>query len=208
MLRRRLMQSGGLKAIDLGLPSGTKWGNMNVGAKSIYDPGKYYPWAMGAQEWNSSIPLESDYRYPLDVEHDTAAQVCGGNWRMPSRDEVQELIDNCTFEYSMEKNGIHFAKFTSNINGNSIIIPYSGVHNPDDDDTMYSMYSITYNFRAYIWTNELATDLVWHDGRSPEYTRIWTVENSGIDNNINSSRNWGLVIRPVVPPTGYSALRP
>ena len=35
----------GVTAIDLGLPSGTKWANMNIGAKSISSYGDYFAWA-------------------------------------------------------------------------------------------------------------------------------------------------------------------
>ena len=34
-----------LQAIDLGLQSGTKWANMNLGATNISDYGDYYSWA-------------------------------------------------------------------------------------------------------------------------------------------------------------------
>lgn len=42
----------GVTAIDLGLPSGTKWANMNIGAKSISSYGDYFAWAetKGSQE--------------------------------------------------------------------------------------------------------------------------------------------------------------
>jgi len=33
--------------VDLGLPSGTKWATMNVGASTITDYGNYYLWGYG-----------------------------------------------------------------------------------------------------------------------------------------------------------------
>lgn len=51
-------------AIDLGLPSGTKWANMNIGAKSISSYGDYFAWAevIGYQEGKTNF-AESTYKY-------------------------------------------------------------------------------------------------------------------------------------------------
>lgn len=40
--------------VDLGLPSGTKWATMNVGASSITDYGNYYKYGLGASQYDNA----------------------------------------------------------------------------------------------------------------------------------------------------------
>ena len=65
-----------------------------------------------------------DNKITLDPEDDAATQIMGGNWRMPTKDEFKELIDNTTNEWT-QLNGVNGRKFTGS-NGNSIFIPASG----------------------------------------------------------------------------------
>lgn len=46
----------GVEAVDLGLPSGTKWANMNIGATSVTGYGTYFAWGE-----TSGYTSESDY---------------------------------------------------------------------------------------------------------------------------------------------------
>ena len=41
----------GHQYVDLGLPSGTKWATMNVGASSETDYGNYYQYGKGASQY-------------------------------------------------------------------------------------------------------------------------------------------------------------
>ena len=66
-----------------------------------------------------------DDKTVLDPEDDAAAQIMGGDWRMPTSDELRELLDNTT-NGGATINGVSGTKFTSKINGNSIFIPNSG----------------------------------------------------------------------------------
>ena len=52
----------------------------------------------------------------------------GGTWRMPTWDEFQELIDNCTWTWTT-LNGVYGGRFTSKKNGNSIFLPAAGSQN-------------------------------------------------------------------------------
>lgn len=61
----------------------------------------------------------------LDAAHDAATAVDGSAWRMPTWAEVQELIDNCTYEF-VTVDGVAGGRLISNINGNSIFIPAAG----------------------------------------------------------------------------------
>jgi len=58
--------------VDLGLPSGTKWATMNVGAESETDYGNYYMYGKGATQYNSSDTAYAGIEDPLDLSVDTA----------------------------------------------------------------------------------------------------------------------------------------
>lgn len=58
----------------------------------------------------------------LKPEDDAAHMILGGNWRMPTSIEFEELIRNCTLEYT-EIGNQKGELFTSKINGESIFLP-------------------------------------------------------------------------------------
>ena len=66
-----------------------------------------------------------DDKTTLDSEDDAARVNMGGDWRMPTEAECQELLNNTTNEWATI-NGVSGRKFTSKINGNSIFIPAAG----------------------------------------------------------------------------------
>ncbi len=108
--------------IDLGLPSGTKWACCNVGADTPEAYGGYYAW--GATEENSSyVDTFSDIS---GTEYDVAHVKWGVYWCMPTSDNINELLDNCTTELTTF-NGVNGIKFTNEINGSSIFLPAAGV---------------------------------------------------------------------------------
>ena len=97
-------------AIDLGLPSGTKWACCNVGANAPYGCGGYYAW--GETEENTYYSwrnythcdgrddnchfLGSDI---AGTKYDVAHVKWGGSWVMPSREQMEELLKNCTSQF-------------------------------------------------------------------------------------------------------------
>lgn len=111
--------------VDLGLPSGTKWATMNVGANSITDYGNYYQYGKGAatyQETSGDTYYEGTEN-PLAASADTAAQVWGGSWHMPTSIQFQELLDNTTYEWvtNYQGSGINGSTFTAN--GQTLFFP-------------------------------------------------------------------------------------
>ena len=136
--------------VDLGLPSGLKWAKCNVGAEKETDYGDYFMWgstkpnAKTTCNWaknpfnnNSSIYNEEyfnahksewlDDKDNLKSEFDAATQIMGGNWRMPTRDEIQELLDNTDNERDTI-NGVNGWKFTSKTDTSKyIFIPAAGL---------------------------------------------------------------------------------
>ncbi|MBQ9203456.1 MAG: hypothetical protein IJ155_04350 [Prevotella sp.] len=127
-----------VEAIDLGLPSGRKWANMNLGAKAPEDPGLYYNW--GATEGHADGSDDDFYwstyddtpaakiKTDLPLEHDAAHALLGGDWHMPTKEDFKELCDNCTSEWTT-RNGMKGRLFTSKTNGNSIFFPAAGSYN-------------------------------------------------------------------------------
>ena len=134
-------------AIDLGLPSGTKWACCNVGANSPAECGDYfawgetspktayltsnYKWYRGGDPHNiSKYCNSSDYgtvdnRTELELEDDAAYVNWGPQWHMPSRDQSVELLDNCTSEWTTV-NGIGGYLFKSKISNSAVFFPALG----------------------------------------------------------------------------------
>jgi len=164
----------GVVAVDLGLPSGTKWANMNVGAKKVEDYGLYFAWGetvgytsdtsdgrsfdWASYKWcnGSSTTLTKycntdsygtvDNKTVLDLEDDAAYVNWGSAWRMPTLAEIQELLNNTTSTWTTV-NGVDGRRFTSKTNGNSIFLPAAG----------YRSYSgLGYaGSRGYYWSSSL-----------------------------------------------------
>jgi hypothetical protein len=137
--------------VDLGLPSGLLWATMNVGAEYPEDYGDYfawgetephsdsiytydiYKWCKGSKETlikycdNPSYGYNgfTDNKTVLDYEDDAAYVNWGGKWRMPTKEEFEELINNTTIEHTT-LNNVDGRKFTSNNNGKSIFMPSAG----------------------------------------------------------------------------------
>lgn len=124
-------------AVDLGLS--VMWSICNVGAKSPEEPGNYYAWGetqpKTSYTWDT-YDLQSRYNtdttsvYVSNKDYiglaDDAANVnWGGNWRMPTWKEFDELYYNCEI-HNDTVNGIAGFVLESKINHNSIFIPASG----------------------------------------------------------------------------------
>lgn len=149
-----------VQAIDLGLPSGLKWANMNVGATSVTSYGDYFAWGETKTKkkfiWEtyllcngSSTTMtkyctkstygEVDHKEVLEPSDDAAHVNWGGNWRMPTDDEFDELIANCYIVCTMNYNN-------SGVAGSII---YKVKSNSDKgivvscDETPSSSYSVT-----------------------------------------------------------------
>ena len=140
-----LFSSCGYEYVDLGLPSGIKWATCNVGANSPEEYGGYYAWGETEEKedygwetykWcngneNTMTKYCTDSRYGtvdnktvLDPEDDVAHVKWGGDWRMPTAEEQEELIKNCTWEWTA-LNGVNGYRVTGP-NGNSIFLPVAG----------------------------------------------------------------------------------
>ncbi|MBQ2574458.1 MAG: InlB B-repeat-containing protein [Bacteroidales bacterium] len=144
-------QHGGHCYVDLGLPSGTKWATCNVGANSPIAYGVYFAWGetspksnytWGTYHWcNGSESTLTKYcdkssygnngftdnLTTLEAADDAATVNWGEGWRMPTKAEMNELLNSCTHTY-IKRNGMNGRLFTGP-NGNSIFIPSAGTYN-------------------------------------------------------------------------------
>ena len=158
--------------VDLGLPSGTLWATCNVGAESPEDTGDYFAWGETAPkemyDWKqykysqfvegdyliTKYCTNSDYGYNgyvdsltvLELTDDAATANWGADWRIPTKEEWNELLSN-TSNMMTEQNGVSGRLLTS-VNGNSLFLPNTGFYL--DDEVICS------NLGIY-WTSTLQT---------------------------------------------------
>ena len=121
-------------AIDLGLPSGTKWACCNVGATTPEGFGNYYAWGETKEkekyDWASYIycdgTMETCHDIGSDIagtEYDVAHVLWGKSWEMPTHEQIQELVSNCSCTWTtINEVGGHL--FTGP-NGRTVFLPES-----------------------------------------------------------------------------------
>lgn len=107
--------------VDLGLPSGTIWATENV--ESHYQWGETGEGYSGdASDWNYIYIGDEE----LTEEHDVAHKKWGANWYIPTKAQMEELLDNCNWEI-IDNVGV---QFTSKNNSKSFILDYAGQYIP------------------------------------------------------------------------------
>ena len=160
---------------DLGLS--VIWADKNVGADKTEDVGGYYAWGVTDEyaapftyKWfnedgskakkyvsqkSNSESGTADGLTVLKAEDDVASVKLGGVWRMPTKEEIDELKElDCLEDY--ELNGKKGLLFVGN-GDNGLFIPYGGYK--DKSDTPVST-----NY-AYLWSSSLVTA----SSSAPEY---------------------------------------
>ena len=127
------------EAIDLGLS--VKWASFNIGASKPEEYGFYYAWgetepkeeySLWTYKWCYGMNDEfvftkycdEDGKMVLDLEDDAAHVNLGGKWRMPTFEELEELIWDCDWMW-ITQNGVS-GRRVSGPSGNSIFLPGGG----------------------------------------------------------------------------------
>lgn len=146
--------------VDLGLS--VKWATCNVGADSVHHFGDYFAWGETSTKyyyditsykwytikndngvWNIETIIKYntnnncgnvDYNTKLDAEDDAATINMGKHWRMPTKDEQEELVAKCIWIWTdnYEETGVAGYIVTSKINGNHIFLPAAGFRDGSD----------------------------------------------------------------------------
>lgn len=141
--------------VDLGLPSGILWATCNIGASVPEEAGTYFAWgdtvSKEMYDWKSyryanfvdgnyllnkyctnpvyGVGGFADSLTTLEPVDDAATANWGTEWRMPTREEFDELYRETTFVWTT-LNGVEGRLLTGR-NGNSIFLPATGFYLDD-----------------------------------------------------------------------------
>ena len=178
--------------VDLGLPSGLLWATCNVGADNPEDYGDYFAWGetttKDTYNWstyqyydgsNLTKYTGSDGLTTLLPEDDAATANWGVDWRMPTKEEWQELYQNTTHTWTTQ-NGVYGRLFTAS-NGNSLFLPAAGYR--------YGSSLNNAGSYGYYWSSSLYTG-------SPDYA-CYLYFSSGNCYLYSGYRGYGQSVRPV-----------
>ena len=158
-------KENGFEVVDLGLS--VKWATCNIGASKQEEAGSFFAW--GETETKDKYDLASykwwseengmtkyctdnqfgvvDGKTSLDDDDDVAIQKCGGNWRMPTYEEWEELKNECEWT-QWEMNGVKGYIVLGKNKLNYIFIPLTGFAYGEN-----KIYSSTTD--GYYWTKSL-----------------------------------------------------
>ena len=185
----------GYEAVDLGLS--VKWASCNVGAESPEEYGYYFAWGETSPKSDYSKGTGDTYGLSistlksrgvidangnLTAAYDAATANWGDNWRIPTLDEMKELIAECTWEWTTQ-NGVKGRKVTGP-NGNSIFLPAAGSRH----DTLLHAGN-----RGYYWS---ATPGSPSDSNSSTNAYDLGFYSEGY-NPYGNPRSYGFTVRPV-----------
>ena len=169
----------GHEYVDLGLPSGTLWATKAVGAETEGDYGLYFAW--GGTEGATKEQVESgeftfgtygnmtayfdsstetftkynedDGKTVLDLEDDASHVHMGGDWHMPTKEQLEELTANTTSTWTT-KDGVNGRLFTSKVNGNSVFVPAFGYVGGGN---VYDVGSY-----GYVWSSSVSDEYLYN----------------------------------------------
>ena len=212
--------------VDLGLASGLLWGKYNMGTTDPTKPGDYYAWgetetkkkyAENYKFYGKSSLKDGVIKYNrrdgkmvLELEDDAANVVLGVGYRIPTKEDWKELLDECTWEAETftapiewdpsQKKFIKLWKVTGP-NGNSIILPNSNGYKFEkgyekEDYTFYTTSTLRPRNEPlfYDYLNDMTAWTVRWSIEAKE-TSDGNIEEPYFDDDIR--RMCGFVIRPV-----------
>jgi len=146
---------------------GKNWSIKNVGASSVQDYGNFYGYGKGSETYVADDDIYQGTEDPLASTADTATQVMGSGWRMPTSSECQSLT-GYSYYYWVSYNGVNGGVFKSYTSGNVLFFPAAGYNNngsikergeysyiwsstPKDSSRAYSMYAFgLYTSSSYV----------------------------------------------------------
>lgn len=187
--------------VDLGLS--VNWATFNVGGRK-YDPnwhGDFFAWGEteARKEFVQNYYLEPKQGHYYDGKlnviescDDAATVLWGKDWRMPTKEEFQELIDKCKWEWTRSYS--HWGYNVTGPNGNSIFLPAGGMMRRK---TEY----VNYESGLYYWTSSCKFD---DPEREP---KAWSFTSNSDGPDKSKDRYMIISLTPLSIPTGRS-IRP
>lgn len=138
--------------VDLGLS--VNWATSNIGASkyNTVSYGDFFAWGETETRYtfdkNNYLEPKQGHYYDgnlsvLEPSDDAATVLWGKEWRLPTKEEFQELIDFCQWEWTEVYN--HWGYMVTGPNGNTIFLPVAGMKM----DTRW----LYYNDGLYYWTS-------------------------------------------------------
>lgn len=212
--------------VDLGLDSGLLWAKCNMGTTDPKQPGDYYAWGETStkKEYYSDnykhFKIESDEikvikynekdgKTVLDLNDDAARANIGAGYRIPTKEDWEELLEDCKWEAvtttlseiidPSQTKAIARWKVTGP-NGNSIVLPMTGGFKADgwgvkpDIDTYYTTANL------YPPADELSDEYKYQKAVAltwPMFAKETSSEGIEEPSFKSIRRNRGVVIRPV-----------
>lgn len=168
--------------VDLGLTSGTLWATRNIDTGNPWECGKYFAWGetegyydneehdfswgtykygnvtddgdIELYKYNTSDDFGTvDNKFELELSDDAAHVNMGGDWKMPTAAQIEELFNETNHEWveDYEGSGVAGRVFTSKTNCNTMFIPASSGRWDYDISEQ--------GVEAFLWSSTLRTDL-------------------------------------------------
>lgn len=176
------------EAVDLGLS--VNWAACNVGAMSPTDAGGLYGWGdvtgINHSENLDEYPTANPPSSICGTEYDIASKMWGNDWRIPSQDEMVELVENCTWEWTTI-DGINGMKVTGK-NGNHIFLPAAATRTGDTVSGMVGKRGDYWSGTLWPSDNKFASYLYFYDNAD------------NVQPSRSNRRYIGMSIRPVMSP--------
>lgn len=212
--------------VDLGLASGILWGKYNLGTTDPTKPGDYYAWgeietkkkyAENYKFYGKSSLKDGVIKYNrrdgkmvLELEDDAANVILGVGYRIPTKEDWKELLDECKWEAEtvtlpeiLDPSQTKFIKLwkVTGPNGNSITLPNSNGYKFEkgyekEDYTFYTTSTLRPRNEPlfYDYLNDMTAWTVRWSIEAKE-TSDGNFEEPYFDDDIR--RMCGFVIRPV-----------
>lgn len=179
--------------VNLGLPSGVKWATCNIGAEKPDENGAYFAWSetvskteytdKNCRNYNKDVSALNSagiitFENVLTDTYDCASAIWGSSWRMPTKEEFDELVNKCSWKWT--SSGGKAGYRVTGPNGKSIFLPAAGY--------MYGSSSFDVGEAGGYWS------ATCYQGKHNAYYLVFTNGNRKVD---WSSRGFGRSIRPV-----------
>ncbi len=183
-------------AVDLGLPSGTLWASCNLGADKEEEYGFYFAWGETAPKDhyfydNYAYAAPDGSQSTVDIgesicgtQYDAAKALWGGSWRLPTEEEMTELIDLC--EWKWDSVGDTYGVRVTGPSGKSIFLPAGGKNGKLEDGELQCAYWTGSVSRGGIGRTASSLDCTWDEENDETTLQVW-----------GEYKVFGLLVRPV-----------